>query len=142
MICYRACRNHPPFSPEDTPHGSAFDDDTRNRKSLMSDTIQKAQVNIHLRFFVMVTSDWCRRILNPNPNAKIPPVMDRSITGGIFIFLLEAPANPCIPLPWDSNITAKGLLYIKIEMCYVAQIEIGADSHFPPTSTEILLQCS
>lgn len=85
MICYRACRNHTPFSPEDTPHGSAFDDDTRNRKSLMSDTIQKAQVNIHLRFFVMVTSDWCQRILNSNPNAKIPPVMDRSITGEIFI---------------------------------------------------------
>lgn len=124
-----------------------FDNDTRNRKSLMSpslisDTIQKAQVDIHLRFWVMVTSDWCRRILKSNPNAKIPPVMDRSITGEIFIFLLEAPANPCIPLPWDSNITAKGLLYIKIEMCYVAQIEIGADSHFPPTSTEILLQCS
>lgn len=103
---------------------------------------QKAQVNIHLRFLVMVTSDWCRRILNSNPNAKIPPVMDCSITGEIFIFLLEAPANPCIPLPWDSNITAKGLLYVKIEMCYVAQIEIGADSYFPPTSTEILLQCS
>ena len=90
MICYRACKNHMHFSLEDTPHGSTFDDDNRNRKSLMSpslmsDTIQKAQVNIHLRFFVMVTSDWCRRILNSNPNAKIPPVMDRSITGEIFI---------------------------------------------------------
>ena len=41
---YRACRNHTHFSPEDTPHGSAFDDDTRNRKSLMSDTIQKGAV--------------------------------------------------------------------------------------------------
>ena len=92
--------------------------------------------------FCMVTSDWYRKILNSNPNAKIPPVMERSITGEIFIFFLEAPANPCIPLPWDSNITAKGLLYVKIEMCYVAQIEIGADSHFPPTSTEILFQCS
>ena len=92
--------------------------------------------------FCMVTSDWYRKILNSNPNAKIPPVMDRSITGEIFIFFLEAPANPCIPLPWDSNITAKGLLYIKIEMRYVAQIEIGADSYFPPTSTEILFQCS
>lgn len=142
MIFYRACRNHTPFSPEDTPHGSAFDDDTRNRKSLMSDTIQKSASEYPLALFCMVTSDWCRRILNSNPNTKIPPVMDRSITGGIFIFLLEAPANPCIPLPWDSNVTAKGLLYIKIEMCYVAQIEIGADSHFPPISTEILLQCS
>ena len=48
-------------------------------------TPYKKRKRISTCAFCMVTSDWCRRILNSNLNVKIPPVMDRSITGEIFI---------------------------------------------------------
>ena len=53
----------------------------------------------------------------------------------------EAPANAGIPLTRSNNVAAIGLFYIKVQMCCIAQVDVGAYANLPPAA-EVLLEAT
>ena len=59
---------------------------------------------------------------------------------GASALSLEGVANACIPLPRSIDISACGGFYIQIEMGIMAEVQVRADSEFPPAAAEIGLE--